>query len=945
MSETKNPLAQLNDHGQSPWLDFVSRSLLESGELVKLIERDGVRGVTSNPSIFEKAIGQSTEYDPQLKETLDRGDLDISTLYETLAITDISHAADQLYPVWEQTKGQDGYISLEVSPYLALRTQDTIDEARRLWQTVDKPNLMIKVPGTEAGVPAIETLIADGININVTLLFSLKAYDAVAWAYIKGLEARAAKGEDISHIASVASFFVSRIDASVEKEVERKLKAGEGDADVLRSLQGKVAIANAKMAYQHYKKLIADPRWKALEAKGAHPQRLLWASTGVKSKDLPDTLYVETLIGANTVNTMPPATMDATRDHGKIATTIEDDLEAAQKTLHDLAAQGISLDQITTDLVVDGVQRFADDADKLYGAVAQRRAQFFDGEATRSVISFGSDALKKDVETETETWRHDGLIRALWRGEKTLWTNADEDKWIGWLHIVEQELADAATLTRFAQHVQEGGYTDVVLLGMGGSSLGPEVLSKTFGQRSGWPIFHMLDSTDPAQVKAIRDAVALPTTLFIVSSKSGSTLEPNIFKQYFYEAAGKNGRHFVAVTDPGSHMEEVARQDGFADIFHGVKSIGGRYSVLSKFGLVPAAAIGIDVPAFLSKTLEMVHACGPYAPPAQNPGLQLGLALGVAATKYKRDKVTLIASPGIADIGAWLEQLLAESTGKQGKGLIPVADEPRLDPTAYGNDRFFAYIALKDGEDAEQAAFVAALEKAGHPVARLTVPSTLHIGQEFFRWEIATAVAGAILDINPFDQPDVEASKIKTRELTASVEKTGSLPEEKPFFTGEGIALYADPRNAAAFGTPTSLAAALKIHFDRIGSGDYAALLAYIERTEAHEAAMQDIRAQILNAKHVATCLGFGPRFLHSTGQAYKGGPNSGVFLQITTEDAQDQPVPGQSYGFSIVKAAQARGDFDVLAERGRRALRVHFTSGVESGLTTLADAVRQALS
>ncbi|APH54109.1 Glucose-6-phosphate isomerase [Granulibacter bethesdensis] len=945
MSETKNPLAQLNDHGQSPWLDFVSRSLLESGELVKLIERDGVRGVTSNPSIFEKAIGQSKEYDPQLKETLERGDLEISTLYETLAITDISHAADQLYPVWEQTKGQDGYISLEVSPYLALRTQDTIDEARRLWQTVDKPNLMIKVPGTEAGVPAIETLIADGININVTLLFSLQAYDAVAWAYIKGLEARAAKGKDISHIASVASFFVSRIDASVDKEVERKLKAGEGDADVLRSLQGKVAIANAKMAYQHYKKLIADPRWKALEAKGANPQRLLWASTGVKSKDLPDTLYVETLIGANTVNTMPPATMDATRDHGKIATTIEDNLEAAQKTLHDLAAQGISLDQITTDLVVDGVQRFADDADKLYGAVAQRRAQFFDGEATRSVISFGSDTLKKDVETETETWRHDGLIRALWRGEKTLWTNADEDKWVGWLHIVEQELADADTLTRFAQHVQEGGYTDVVLLGMGGSSLGPEVLSKTFGQRSGWPTFHMLDSTDPAQVKAIRDAVTLPTTLFIVSSKSGSTLEPNIFKQYFYEAAGKNGSHFVAVTDPGSHMEEVARQDGFAHIFHGVKSIGGRYSVLSKFGLVPAAAIGIDIPAFLSTTLQMVHACGPYAPPAQNPGLQLGIALGVAATKHKRDKVTLIASPGIADIGAWLEQLLAESTGKQGKGLIPVADEPRIDPGAYSNDRFFAYIALKDGEDAEQAAFVAALEKAGHPVARLTVPSTLHIGQEFFRWEIATAVAGAILDINPFDQPDVEASKIKTRELTASVEKTGSLPEEKPFFTGDGVALYADPRNAAAFGTPANLAEALKIHFDRISSGDYAALLAYIEHTEAHEAAMQAIRAQILNAKHVATCLGFGPRFLHSTGQAYKGGPNSGVFLQITTEDAQDQPVPGQSYGFSIVKAAQARGDFDVLAERGRRALRVHFTSGVENGLKTLAKAVAQALS
>lgn len=944
-----NPLAQLAEHGQAVWLDFVSRSLLDSGGLRELIERDGLRGVTSNPSIFEKAIGHSNEYDTDLVAFLKTGDHDVETLYEHLVIGDIRHAADQLRPVYDKLNGHDGFVSLEVSPYLAMNTAETIDEARRLWREVERPNLMVKVPGTKPGVPAIRTLIGEGININVTLLFGIAAYEAVANAYMDGLETVLARGGDISRIGSVASFFVSRIDVAAEKIVDARLKTASGrEAEELRSLVGKVAIANAKLAYQSYQRMIAGERWRKLAAKGAKPQRLLWASTGTKSKSLPDTLYVDELIGRDTVNTMPPATMDAVRDHGHVADTLEHDIEDAHAVMATMQRLGISLDEITDKLVEDGVQLFADAADQLYGAVARKRAEVLDGKTPRQTVALGDKALDEAVAAETEHWRHDGLIRRLWAGDTHLWTGADEDKWIGWLPIVEQELGEVDRLQAFAREVQERGYTDVVLLGMGGSSLGPEVLAETFGHRQSWPRFHMLDSTDPAQVRAIEQAIDLPKTLFIVSSKSGSTLEPNIFKDYFFDrarqAGGKPGAQFVAVTDPGSSMEKAAKAEGFAHIFHGVPAIGGRYSVLSKFGLVPAAAIGLALPELLRTTLQMVYSCGPDAPPAANPGAQLGIAMGVLA-KHGRDKVTLIASPKIARLGAWLEQLLAESTGKHGKGLIPIADEALLAPEAYGNDRLFAYLRLVDGEDPDQEKRVAALEKAGQPVVRIAVPTPLNIGQEFFRWEIATAVAGAVIGINPFDQPDVEASKVKTRALTDEYEKSGKLPAQQPIFRHDGVALYADPANAAALGRNNSLDAYLKAHFDRLGAGDYAALLAYIERNSAHTEALQAMRRRIQETKRVATCVGFGPRFLHSTGQAYKGGPNSGVFLQITCDDAADVAVPGHRYGFSVVKAAQARGDFDVLAERGRRALRVHLGPDLATGLRTLGDAIDHALA
>jgi transaldolase/glucose-6-phosphate isomerase len=446
--------------------------------------------------------------------------------------------------------------------------------------------------------------------------------------------------------------------------------------------------------------------------------------------------------------------------------------------------------------------------------------------------------------------------------------------------------------------------------------------------------------------------VDLEKTLFIVSSKSGSTLEPNIFKAYFFDKVkqrlgAKAGSRFVAVTDPGSNLEKEARMDGFRHIFPGLKTIGGRYSALSNFGMVPAAAMGLDVEELLDEAERMLHACAPGVPAEENPGLVLGTILGLAHN-HKIDKVTLAASPGIHDLGAWLEQLLAESTGKEGKGIIPVDRERLGPPEAYGDDRVFAYLRLEGGADAAQDAAVDALEKAGKAVVRIKVASKHDLAEEFVRWEIATAVAGAVMGINPFNQPDVEASKLATRALTSEYEKTGKLPSEEPFWQGEGVKLFADGKNTEALkgavGSP-SLAAYLKAHLDRLGKGDYLGLLAYVEMKGATEEVLQAARHRVRDRKKVATCLGFGPRFLHSTGQAYKGGPNSGVFLQVTCDDARDVPVPGSKYTFGVVKAAQARGDFQVLAERSRRALRVHLGPDVAAGLKTLASAIEKALS
>ncbi|OAF10911.1 bifunctional transaldolase/phosoglucose isomerase [Bradyrhizobium neotropicale] len=948
-----NPVKELEKHGQAVWLDFLARGFIANGDLKRLIDTDGVKGVTSNPSIFEKAIGSSDEYDAPIGKALKRGDRTVAELFETVAVEDIQNAADVLRPVYDSLKGHDGYVSLEVSPYLAMDTAGTVAEARRLWKDVNRKNLMVKVPATPEGLPAIEQLTSEGISINITLLFSKAVYLEVAEAYLAGLEKYVAGGGNPSHVASVASFFVSRIDTMVDKQLDEKIARANdpSEKERLAALKGKVAIANAKVAYQDYKRLFSGPRWEKLAAKGARPQRMLWASTGTKNKDYSDVLYVEELIGPNTINTVPPATLDAFRDHGKLRDSLEENVDDARRVLEELERSGVSLDAITEELVKDGVKQFADAADKLYGAVAHKRVTVLGPAIDRQQLSLG-DGLGKAVAKSTEEWRASAKIRRLWQRDKSVWTGTDEDKWLGWLDSAAK--ADVADYEDYASRVKGQKFSDAVVLGMGGSSLGPEVLAETFARKPGFPKLHVLDSTDPAQVRAMEAKIDIASTVFIVSSKSGGTTEPNAMKDYFHarvaEAVGssvKTGHRFIAVTDPGSSLEKAAKQLGYARIFHGEPSIGGRYSVLSPFGLVPAATAGIDVKTLIKHALSMARSCGPDVPPQENPGVQLGLAMGLAGLEG-RDKVTILSSRKIADFGAWAEQLIAESTGKEGKGLIPIDGEPLGDPSLYGNDRFFIDIRTEGEADAAHDSKLAAVEAAGHPVVRIVMKSIEHLGQEFFRFEMATAVAGSILGINPFDQPDVEAAKIKTRELTAAFEKTGALPAEQPVVSTDEADLYTDEANAAALraaGANGDLTSWLKAHLSRSNHGDYVALLGYIARDKATIDALQAMRLDVREKRHVATCAEFGPRFLHSTGQAYKGGPDSGVFLQITVDDAKDLAVPGQKASFGIIKAAQARGDFDVLTERGRRALRVHLKGGLKKGLAALNAALSDALN
>ncbi len=943
-----NPLRELANYGQSVWLDYIRRNMFSSGELKKYIDDDGLRGMTSNPAIFEKAITGSQDYADSLKEAEEKGTADPMTLFETLAVPDIQQAADALNGVYEATRKLDGYVSLEVSPYRARDTEGSLSDARRLWKDVNRPNLMIKIPGTPEGVPAIEQLISEGVNVNVTLLFSNEAYERVALAYIAGLERHEG---DLSGIASVASFFISRIDAAVDGMLQKELDnmADTGEQQMAKSLMGKVAIANAKLAYQKYKELFAGARWEKLKARGAQPQRLLWASTGTKNPEYRDVMYVEELIGPMTVNTMPPSTFDAFRDHGKLRNSIEENVDAARATMANLEKAGIGISAVTDKLLVDGLKLFSDAFDKLLNALDARCKVGVKPKTDNLTYKLPGDFEKK-VKASLETWQTTGLVRRMWAGDAAVWTGQDEGKWLGWLTVTEDQSAHLEHLNGVVDQVREGGFTHAVLLGMGGSSLCVEVLAKTFGSKQGSPVMHVLDSTDPAQIRAIEKEIDIAKTLFIVASKSGSTLEPNIFKQYFFErvaqtvGAGKAGKHFFAITDPGSKMEQVAKSDSFGGIFHGLPSIGGRYSALSNFGMVPAAAIGIDVEKLLDKTEEMVQSCTSCVTTDHNPGVILGTILGVLANAG-RDKVTVITSPAVADLGAWLEQLMAESTGKEGKGLIPIDREPLGNPSVYGEDRVFVYVRYTPEPDTEQDRQVNSLALAGQPVVQISMADKYELGQEFFRWEVATATAGSLIGINPFNQPDVEASKIASKTLTTEYEKSGKFPPETPIFEAAGIKLYTDPANAEQLGKKNSLAEYIKAHLDRLTPGDYLAVLAYVEMNGLHDKQLQSVRTAVRDNKKVATCLGFGPRFQHSTGQAYKGGPNTGVFLQVTCDDADDLPVPGQKYTFGIVKAAQARGDFAVLAERQRRALRVHLGSDVHAGLTVLEAAVREALA
>ncbi|HVB77541.1 MAG TPA: bifunctional transaldolase/phosoglucose isomerase [Candidatus Nitrosotalea sp.] len=912
---TDRVLRLLHEQGQSPWLDNIRRGLITSGELEALRDA-GVSGVTSNPTIFEKAVGGSTDYDQGLARLARAGKSADAALWE-LMVEDIQAAADVFHSTWEASAGADGFVSIEVAPGVARDADATLAMVRDLHRRCDRPNVMVKIPGTKEGLVAIRRALAAGININVTLIFSVQRYAEVVDAFMSGLEDLARAGGDLSRMASVASFFVSRVDTKVDQALDQRLQA---EADPVRRgemerLRGKIGIANSKLAYRRWAELHSGPRWEALAAAGARPQRCLWASTSTKDERYSDTMYVDALIGPATVDTLPPQTLVALRDHGRVERTLDLDVDAAVGDIESLGRLGVDLDQITQELEEEGVDSFSKSFESLLGTLERELEQSRRGRGPRQWHALGR--LEPALERRLKELEEGAVGKRLWESDRSLWPAAARPaEWMGWLgapawarrHQVEIEAAaDAAR-----------GFAHVVVLGMGGSSLAPSVFAQAFGSSPGHPQLLVLDTTDPASISELESRIDPARTLFVVASKSGGTTETLAHFSHFkrsVELAGvsDSGDHFVAITDPGSPLEQLARSHRFRSVFLNPPDIGGRYSALSFFGLIPAALAGVDLEPVLSAAERMARESGPEVEPKQNPGVWLGAVLGDMA-RQGRNKLTLLITPPLASLGAWVEQLIAESTGKAGQGIVPVNQEPRGEPQDYGADRLFVQVRL-DQEDHDP--FIQSLTQAGHPVVTLTLGSADDLGAEFMRWELATAIAGSILGIDPFDQPNVQESKDNTAQVLEEFARQGRLPEvaaEPPQRTGAMV--------ASLLGTASPPA--------------YFAIMAYVEQTAASEQALARLRSWVRARAGVATTVGYGPRFLHSTGQLHKGGPPTGIFLQVVQQDQGDVEIPGRAYGFSTLKAAQALGDLSSLQKRGYPVLRVDLGSDPSRGWSEL---------
>jgi transaldolase/glucose-6-phosphate isomerase len=910
------------------WLDNIRRQLITSGELARLRD-EGVTGITSNPTIFEKAVSGSTDYDEAMVRLVAAKRKPSEILWQ-LMVEDIQAAADVFRPVHDKTRGEDGYVSIEVSPTVAGSTRRTITFAEELRTRCRRPNVMVKIPATKEGVPAIREQISKGHNINVTLIFSVKRYAEVVEAYLSGLEELQRKGGDLSKVASVASFFVSRVDTKVDKILTEKIQKTTDPAQkrALERLYGKAAIANSKMAYQIYQTLFSGPRWAKLRKAGAQTQRPLWASTSTKDPRYPDTYYVEELIGPHTVDTIPPATLAAFREHGEARRSLDENVDLAVRQLKQLAEVGVDLEQVTYELEVEGVESFTKSFETLLATIAGRSRDIRAGRGPRQWHSLG--ALQPAVDAQLVRLKKEDAPRRLWARDYTLWS-ADPGKReeildrLGWLNVAEKMLEHAPEFREL--EAQGRKYSDVVLLGMGGSSLCPDVLRNTFGAVPGHPQLHVLDTTDPATILAVRAKIDIEHSLFVVASKSGETTETLSHFAYFWGEVSKNGkegkagRQFAAITDPGTSLEKLATEHSFRWVFPNPPDIGGRYSALSYFGLVPAALMGVNVGGLLQRAVEMAHSCADSVPADENPGVWLGGVLGRLAVDG-RNKLTLIASPKVATFGYWVEQLIAESTGKQGKGIVPVEGEPVGKPAVYRDDRVFVHIRM-ESDPVNRA--VKALEKAGQPVVTLTLRDKLDLGGEFFRWEVATAIAGSILGIDPFDQPNVQESKDNTKKVLATFTASGKLPP-------------ADSVPAA------KSRAGLKVLLQRAKPSAYFAIMAYATRTPASEAAMSAIRRTVRDRTQLATTAGYGPRFLHSTGQLHKGGPNTGLFLQVVQDDTKDVPIPGRPFSFSVLKQSQSLGDLRSLTSRRLPVLRVTLGREPASGWKALAAAVKSAV-
>ncbi len=949
-----NPLLEIQKLGQSAWLDYIHRDDLNDGDLQRRIDEEGVLGVTSNPSIFQKAIGDSDTYDGAILTMLD---LEAQDIYEALAIEDIQNATDLFRSIYDRSEGGDGYVSLEVSPLLARDTQGTVEEAKRLFQTVGRPNLMIKIPATPEGIPAIEAAIAAGINVNVTLIFAIDNYERVAEAFIRGLEKRRAAGGDVSRVASVASFFLSRIDVMVDQILENNIRAAQVQSDTARiaansKLLGQTAIANAKTAYRSFQRIFEGERFEDLRAAGAQVQRPLWASTGTKNPAYSDTLYVDNLIGRHTVNTLPPATLAAFKDHGAAAETITQaggQFLPPDEVLDRLAEVGVDLGQVTSRLQDDGVDAFIDAFETLISQVAAKRTLLRSGIMERTKLALG--IYHAAVDRAVERLAADFANPRLWNKDGSLWKNHGPtmekivDR-LGWLDF--DTTIDRERLAALQESVRDGRFQHVALLGMGGSSLAPEVLADTFGPQAGFPQLIVLDSTDPARIRAVEDEIDIADTLFIVASKSGGTIETLALDHYFWEKTGGHGEQFIVITDPGSNLEQVARQAGVRDIFLNPPDIGGRYSALSYFGMVPAALIGLDLDSLWSSADTMLAANRESIPSTFHPGLLLGAVIGALAGEG-RDKVTIYTSQSLTSFGNWAEQLLAESLGKEGKGALPVVGATIGKPHDYVTDRLFIYLRVDNDPDVTQKdAAVRALREAGHPRVTIRLADPFAIAGEFFRWEYATAIAGALLGVNPFDEPNVTEAKDAAKALLNVVAEQGSLPAAAPLMTRDGLELYADEVTLGPLrelchhhGFDGSDAVqVIAAQMAGTNAGDYFAFHIYFTPDADELRLIEQIQRRLRHVTKRAVTIGYGPRYLHSTGQYHKGGGNNGVFWQLTADAAPDLDIPGMDFSFGTLFAAQAAGDLQTLHNHERRAIRLHLTGDRSLGLNKLLTAI-----
>lgn len=928
------PTAELAALGQSIWYDNIRRGLIESGELQTLIDEYGVVGVTSNPAIFQQAIGESDDYDSAMRHMLD---LDPEAIYERLALEDIQRALDMLRPVYERTQGRDGFVSLEVSPLLAHNTEKTIEAATRLFAALDRPNAMIKIPATKEGIPAIEDCIAAGININVTLIFSVKNYIQVAEAYIRGLERRLNAGQDVTRVASVASFFLSRIDTMVDRMLENNIRAAQG-RDLSRvsansRLLGKIAIANAKLAYRRFTSIFYGERFARLREAGARVQRPLWASTSVKNPAYPDTMYVDSVIGPDTVNTMPPQTLLAFHDHGTAAETLTQEVHEAEAVLRALNEAGIDIDQVTARLQEDGVDAFIEAYENLIDQVRAKRTVLRTGVMDQQKLALGIYA--RAVQQALGSMDRNYINPRIWAHDATVWKDhvsamAKIHENLGWLDI--RSTISMVQLKAFQQDVQQAGFGHIVFLGMGGVSLGVQAMYKAFGRQAGYPDFILLDTTNPAYIRHIQTQIDPAQTLFIVESKSGATVETQMLCRYFYHLTGKNGAQFVAVTDAGSPLDAQAQAHNFRRVFHNPPDMNGAYSMLTYYGLVPLAAMGLDLDRVWSEVERMMDACGESIAAVHHPGMWLGAVIG-ALTEKGRDKLSLHGSQSAADFTYWAEYVLAEGTGKEGRGLIPIAGATVGKPHDYTTDRQFVYLKLEGDPDTDTLdAEVRSLREAGHPRVTLLLKDKYALAGEFFRWQFAAAVAAQLLRVNPFETENVEESKRNVARIIGHYKHSGELPADHAVMSREAISLYSSEDTLAPLRElcsehgydSGSLVEVLAAQLIGTMSGDYFGLLAYLPPLPEVDSALKEIRRRLRHVTRRAVTAGYGPRYLHGTGQLHKGGPNKGIFLILSCDCSADVSIPDEAFTFGLLHLAQAAGDLAALHSARRRALRLH---------------------